>query len=746
MLKKILYLGWLGHANVGDEVLFEIFKKMIYREAMEANITLIIDGYLQREGYEVDLTQYDMVVLGGGSLFGSTLEEICLKANGYNIPFVIWGTGFDKRDKDLVNGIIKSFEDEKEFLCNPRTRIVTKCSSLVGVRGNIEKHLINDEKIEVIGDPAIALDTLDNKYPEIGEVEDFVKNDENIVLINWGTSYNNIIGYNEEKLREEVRNVIIQLLDDGYKVIVYPIWTDDIDACRSLISEINSPNLLLIHRVYDAYGLASIVEKCRFSINFKLHANVISMAMKKPFISLAYGLKCYDFAESIDSKDLILFTDEIDSKKLLGKIKYLEENYNQIQLRFSEFIKNYVEKQTKFMNAIVNSFKDEDIPTTKRGPSRGYIVSSSERKKVFTTLFPTVDNSHLVKDVGMIPYMMQRYFGYDAKIVGYAKEDFPFLNKEFKGLKIDKIEETGSLQNDILNYLLENAKDIDILHVFHPEYTTLEWIDMYKSLNPNGKVYLKLDANSNVKGWNYTTVFNEKQRSIFDKCDLISVETTELYRYLNKNWTLKVEYIPNGFYAEDFKNTLNIPYGEKENVICTVGRIGSYAKASEILLQAFAKVSNELNGWTLKFIGPIEEHFKEYIGQYLLEHPHLEERIIFTGEITDRKTLSKEYRKAKIFCLPSRWESFGIVLAEAIQHGCYIIGSNILSINDITDNKKYGDVFEIDNIEQLADCLTKACGDEKRLRRVCKEVQSYAYTKFNWGRICSKIDRLLKQS
>ena len=142
MLKKILYLGWLGHANVGDEILFEIFKKMIYKEAMEAKITLIVDWHLQLEKYEVDLTQYDMVVLGGGSLFGSTLEELCLNANGFNIPFVIWGTGFDKRDKNLVSTIIKSLEDNNEFLCNPRTRIMTKCASLVGVRGNIEKHII----------------------------------------------------------------------------------------------------------------------------------------------------------------------------------------------------------------------------------------------------------------------------------------------------------------------------------------------------------------------------------------------------------------------------------------------------------------------------------------------------------------------------------------------------------------------------------------------------------------------------
>ncbi|WP_432665334.1 glycosyltransferase [Wukongibacter baidiensis] len=746
MFKKVLYLGWLGNANVGHELEFEVFKKLMAKESDRQNLTIIVDKYIPMQNYEIDVTQYDLVVLGGGSIFSSILEEICLKANSCNIPITVWGTGLDNRDKNKVKTIIKAYENNEKYLCNPRTRIVVNLAALAGVRGNIEKHLLNDKKVDVLGDPSIIFNWLNNKYPETKSVNDFINGDENIMLINWGTSYNNIIGKNEENIQRNLEKTAKELLDRGYKVIVYPTWNLDINPCKSFVNNLNNPNVYLIEKVYDAYSLAGIIQKCKFSINFKMSANLLSMSMKKPFISLAYGLKCYDFAESIDSKDLILLTDDIDAEKLLEKVKYIEENYNEIQRRFANFINLYSKNQTEFMGKIVSFFKEKDTSSPQISPSRGYIISSSKKKQVFTTLFPPVENCHLVKDVGMIPYMMQRYFGYDAKIAGYATGEFPYLDKGFKGLKIDRMNDTGNLKNDVLNYLLENAKNIDILHVFHPEYTTLEWIEMYKTLNPNGKVYLKLDANASVKGWIYSSVFNEKQRDIFHMCDLISVETIDLYKYLNEQWPIKVEYIPNGFFAEDYKNTLNIRYEEKENVICTVGRIGNYAKATEILTEAFARVCDELDGWTLKFIGPIEEHFKGYIQRYFLQHPQLEGRVVFTGEISDREALSREYRKAKIFCLPSRWESFGIVLAEAIQHGCYIIGANFLSINDITDNKKYGDVFEIDNVEQLSECLIKACSDEQRLKRVCKEVQSHAYKRFNWGRICSKVDRLLKQS
>ena len=743
MHKKILYLGWLGNGNVGHELLFEIFKKMITKEGKNHKLPIIIDKYLQVENYEIDLTQYDLVVLGGGSIFSSYLEEVCLKANSYNVPVIIWGSGLDNREEKQVDDIIKTYNNNEKYLCNARTRIIANLAALAGVRGNIEKHMLDDERVDVLGDPSIIFGLLSENYPRIKEVEDFIDNDENLILINWGTSYNNIIGNDEENLRKSLEEAAKELLKRGYKIIVYPTWNLDIDLCRAFVNNLNSSNVYLIERVYDGYGLAGIIQKCKFTINFKMSGTLLSMAMKKPFISLAYGLKSYSFAESIDSEDLILFTNEVSEDKLLKKIEYVEENYNRLQRRFEDFIKIYNKKQIKFAGKIVNFIKN--TPFLKRSVPRGYIVSPLEKKQIFTTLFPPLDNSHLIKDVGMIPYMMQKYFKYDARIAAYGKGEYSYLDKEVKGLKVDKIEETGELHNDVLNYLLKNAKKIDILHLFHPELATLEWIYIYKSLNPKGKVYLKLDANSNVKTWDYTEVFSERQRRIFDECDLISVETMELYRHLNENWPIRVEYLPNGFYTEDFKNTLNISYEEKENIICTVGRIGNYAKANEILMEAFAKVSDELKDWTLSMIGPVEGHFTKHIDQYFVKYPQLKDRVIFTGEITDRKVLSNEYRKTKIFCLPSRWESFGIVLGEAIQHGCYIIGSNILSINDITDNKKYGDAFEVDNVDQLSEFLIGACNNEEKLKSVCNEVQNYAYEKFNWAKICSKIDRLLKQ-
>ena len=359
-------------------------------------------------------------------------------------------------------------------------------------------------------------------------------------------------------------------------------------------------------------------------------------------------------------------------------------------------------------------------------------ISKIKNAPRFVTLFPETENIHLTKDVGMIPFILHKYYGYDSTVVSYRNGEYPYLENEVKGLKMDYIDiNSGDSNADGYNYLVKNSLDIDILQVYHLIDRTFNWINIYKQLNPNGKVYLKLDASE------YITTMALK------KCDLITVETKSLYYYLIDKWPLDVKYVPNGFYDKDERKT--VPYEMKENVICTVGRIGTHQKATEILLKAFIMSADKIENWKLKIIGPVEEEFKGYINQVFTRFPQYRERIIFTGAISDKALLENEYKKAKIFCLTSRYEGFPLVFGEAIKNGCFIISTRLSPAWDITNNKQFGDLFEIDNVDQLANMLEKYCNDGARLQKACIEVQEFAYKKFHWTKICSKIDDLLEE-
>lgn len=365
----------------------------------------------------------------------------------------------------------------------------------------------------------------------------------------------------------------------------------------------------------------------------------------------------------------------------------------------------------------------------------------------FLTIFPETENVHLTKDVGMIGYILYKYYGYNSTIASYKNsENYSYLHDEVKGLKLDFIKRvTGNSTMDGIIYLFKNVRNIDVLNIFHITLQSCCWIAVYKILNRKGKVYLKLDADYRIKEYyiNRDVIKWKIKRTLLKKCNLISVETKILCNYINDKWKINVEYIPNGFYDNNIKSIINYEY--KENVICTVGRIGTFEKATDILLEGFKIAADNIQDWKLKIIGPIEEEFKNYINEFFKANPRLKERIIFKGPIYDRQALENEYKKAKIFCLSSRKEGFPLVFLEAIKNGCYIISSDLEAAYDVTDNQKYGTIFPIDNSEELAKCFSDICNQEYKLRDVCSKVQDYAYENFYWPDICRKINNLIKR-
>lgn len=444
--------------------------------------------------------------------------------------------------------------------------------------------------------------------------------------------------------------------------------------------------------------------------------------------------------------DIKLIATSIATKELIFvncNMKIYKENINLNNLILKQFIDNIFCK-------FVNCLKQFDIAQKifhvfyKFGSIvlyYSYNISKPRKntKKVFLTLFFKAENIHLIKDVGMIPFIMAKNFNYNAKLATYNNGDYSYLNNEVKELNIDFIEKkyTSDYKN-CKKYLITNSRNIDILNLYHFTDTTLKLILIYKFINLKGKVFLKLDANEDIKNIKITNWYCY----ILKKCNLISVESKKLYVYLNNNWPINIQYIQNGYY--NFIEKKRVNYKEKENNILFVGRVGSFEKSTDVLLEGFRKAEKFIPEWKLIIVGPIEESFKEYIEEYFKKNPNLRSKIKFLGAIYDRNKLNEIYDKSKIFCLTSRFESFGLVFLEAMNSGCYIITSNILSAKDVTDDEKYGQIFEIGNADMLAKLLVNNCKDEYRLKVVCNEVQEFCYKKFNWINICKKINDILK--
>lgn len=364
----------------------------------------------------------------------------------------------------------------------------------------------------------------------------------------------------------------------------------------------------------------------------------------------------------------------------------------------------------------------------------------------FLTIFPYTENVHLIKDVGMLPFILHKEFGYDSTIASYENGNYPYLESEVKGLKQVFIKKTFKISTlDIFLFLLLNFRKYDIVQCYHFDKRSLMILSWFKILKKitfsNAFTYLKLDAVDDIK----KTKLNFIYKFLSQNINIMSVETKVLYDFINGNNLLarKVEYIPNGFYDGGVEESVD--FESKEDLIITVGRIGTYVKNNEILLEAFKDFALVNSEWKLEVIGPIEDNFKNYIQIYFERNPYLVDRVFFTGSITNREVLGDKYKKAKIFVLTSRNEGFPLVYLEAIKAGCTIISSAISSAYDITDNEKYGALFPVGDAKALANELSKTVSNTDKLSKDCEAIQQFAYKKYSWSKISIDVNNLIQK-
>lgn len=104
-------------------------------------------------------------------------------------------------------------------------------------------------------------------------------------------------------------------------------------------------------------------------------------------------------------------------------------------------------------------------------------------------------------------------------------------------------------------------------------------------------------------------------------------------------------------------------------------------KGHEELIVALARIKH-LN-WTARWIGPVdrdETHF-EAVKAAIIE-TGLTSRIRIEGPLSGAG-LEQAYREADIFCLPSRYEGYGMVFAEAMMHALPIVACDAGAVADL---------------------------------------------------------------
>lgn len=109
----------------------------------------------------------------------------------------------------------------------------------------------------------------------------------------------------------------------------------------------------------------------------------------------------------------------------------------------------------------------------------------------------------------------------------------------------------------------------------------------------------------------------------------------------------------------------------------------------------------------------------------------------FLGEISYAET-GRLMEKASLFCMPSRFEAYGLVFAEALIAGMPCIGRDAFEMPNFIQAGQTGELVREDDAGRLADKIKKILEDDSYKMNVSNKKREYMH-KYNWHNTAIKV-------
>ena len=204
--------------------------------------------------------------------------------------------------------------------------------------------------------------------------------------------------------------------------------------------------------------------------------------------------------------------------------------------------------------------------------------------------------------------------------------------------------------------------------------------------------------------------------------------------------------IPNPVDIDHFKpNSDWQDSGLPPNILC-VGR-PRFLKGIHVLGQAVPKVWQEIPEALFTFVpapmgkggGSPRDGYREFLGS-LIEDSRI--RIV---DPVSRAQLPEAYRSATVCVVPSLWEGFGYVCAEAMACGLPVIASCVGGLAEIVEDGQSGVLVAPGNAEELAQTIVSLLSDGKRRARIGVAARKRIVEQFSSSVITARMANLYQE-
>jgi len=120
-------------------------------------------------------------------------------------------------------------------------------------------------------------------------------------------------------------------------------------------------------------------------------------------------------------------------------------------------------------------------------------------------------------------------------------------------------------------------------------------------------------------------------------------------------------------------------------------------------------------------------------------------RIRLTGHVVDDALLAAAYREARALVLPSEYESFGLVLLEALAQGRPVIASRVGGIPEFVEDGRAGLLVPPREVAPLTEAMERLLGDPGLADRLGDYGRRAIVPRYTWDAVADRVDALYRE-
>jgi glycosyltransferase involved in cell wall biosynthesis len=199
----------------------------------------------------------------------------------------------------------------------------------------------------------------------------------------------------------------------------------------------------------------------------------------------------------------------------------------------------------------------------------------------------------------------------------------------------------------------------------------------------------------------------------------------------------KIAVIPNGVNLKKFSDCTGKLLLEGDPAILYVGYLSKF-KSVDLLICAISKLRSELPNMKLHIVG----HGNQTALELLAKKKQVEKIVVFHGQ-ANPEAVPLYYRSADFCVFPSRRDSAGLTLLEAMASGTPVIASNRGGTPEIITQGKNGILFEPDDANALPEAMLSLSQDTDLKKKLSSNALKTA-ANYSWEKIAEKYISLYK--